>query len=294
MFKRKNKLTWVIILAASILAVTIAYLVHIMNSIIVFTYETRDEKEQIKSIILAASILASTLMYFIYIYSSLLEEKRLQESWIQEVRIKAEIETLENERKRIAGDLHDDIGPILSAIKLHVNHVDPKDEEEKKAIQKAGKLMDEVIQRFRDIAYDLLPNTLLRKGLIAAISEFIGKISEAHSLNIRFKHDDSIPLSPSGELDLYRIVQEIVHNTIKHAQANQLIITLRRQEEEIIFTAKDDGKGFDYNNLTVQRKGGLGIFNIQNRVTLLNGTLKVKSEHLKGTSYSIVVPLRSK
>jgi signal transduction histidine kinase len=240
-------------------------------------------------IILATVILAGILGYFLYV---IIRQKNRVQAW-QEARIKAEIETLENERKRIAGDLHDDIGPMLSAIKLYVNHVEPPNEEEKKIIGKASNLMDEVIQRFRDIAYDLLPNTLIRKGLITAIKEFVGKISEAHDLKIDFIHDNNIPLSSPDELNLYRIVQEIIHNTIKHSQASQLVLTLHKQDNQVVFTATDNGKGFDYDSYAVKQAGGIGLLNIQSRVTLLKGKLSVKSEKFRGTSYTILIPLVS-
>jgi signal transduction histidine kinase len=245
-------------------------------------------QKEIYSIVIAASIFLSVIIfYMIYTFG---KQHRKIAAW-QEARIKAEIDTLENERKRIAADLHDDIGPMLSSIKLHVNHIEPVNEEEKIIIEKSGKLMDDVINRFREIAYDLLPNTLIRKGLIRAIIEFIGKINEAYSLKINFTCDENIPLSASSELNLYRIVQEITHNAIKHAQATSLNINLQKQDNEIIFTAADNGKGFSYDEQTLKSAGGLGLLNIQNRVTLLNGKLTIKSANLKGTNYMIVIPL---
>lgn len=245
------------------------------------------QNQILKVIFGAVIVLGFILGYFIY---TLLKQQKKIAAW-QEARIKAEIETLENERKRIASDLHDDIGPMLSAIKLQVNHVEPAIEEEKKIIEKSGKLMDEVIGRFREIAYDLLPNTLIRKGLVTALSEFIGKMNEAHDLQIHFIHDDDIPLSPVSELNLYRIAQEIIHNAIKHAQASELIIQLNRINNELVFTAADNGKGFNYNGANALPTAGLGLLNIQNRVILLNAKLTIKSEQLTGTYYHVLIPL---
>src|SRR3954447_12842353 len=110
---------------------------------------SKEESEIYLIVFIAASILAGILGYFLY---AIIKQKNRVQSW-QEARIKAEIETLENERKRIAGDLHDDVGPILSAVKLYITHIEPSSDEERKIIEKSGNLISEVIQRFRDIAY---------------------------------------------------------------------------------------------------------------------------------------------
>jgi signal transduction histidine kinase len=243
---------------------------------------------EILSIVITASVLLGVIIfYMIYTFSA--QHKKITK-W-QEARIKAEIDTLESERRRIASDLHDDIGPMLSAIKLHVNHVEPASEAEKNVIEKSGKLIDEVITHFREIAYDLLPNTLIRKGLTTAITEFIIKMNEAHPLQINFKCDDNIQLNAESELNLYRIVQEIIHNTLKHAHASALTIQLNKKDGHLVFTASDNGKGFNYDSKNTIPSQGLGLMNIHNRVALLNGKLTVKSESFKGTTYFILIPL---
>ncbi|MEO8711360.1 MAG: sensor histidine kinase [Parafilimonas sp.] len=254
---------------------------HIMHS---------TQTEILSTIIIIASVFLGVIIFYM-IYTFRKQHRKIV-AW-QEARIKAEIDTLENERRRIAADLHDDIGPMLSAIKLHINHVEPVNEEEKIIIERSGKLMDEVIHRFRGIAYDLLPNTLIRKGLIKAIPEFISKINEAHNLKINFIHDEDIQLPAESELNLYRIVQEIIHNTIKHARATELTITLQKKEKQLVCTTADNGKGFYYDGINISDAAGLGLLNIQNRVTLLNGNLTIKSENLKGTNYFILIPLEN-
>jgi signal transduction histidine kinase len=94
-------------------------------------------------------------------------------------KIEAEILTLEKERQRVASDLHDDLGPVLSAIKFKINSVESKSEEDAELIRKASDYVDETIQRIRQIAFNLMPNTLTRKGLVAATEELIGKVSES-------------------------------------------------------------------------------------------------------------------
>ena len=206
----------------------------------------------------------------------------------QKLRIQAEIESIENERKRIAGDLHDELGPILSAVRLQINHLEPTDETEQAVLQKSTMQIDEVIKRFREISYDLLPNTLVRKGLIKAIEEFAYRMSETSKLRIDLTMD-TVKLEPLQEINFYRIIQEIIHNTIKHAQASLLCIEIRENNQLIYLSTKDDGVGFNYQEKSAA-SGGLGLLNLQSRVEVLNGQLTVSSSHGKGTIFNIEIP----
>ena len=136
----------------------------------------------ILKIVLFSSILIAIFVgYFIW---SFVKQQRRVLRW-QKARIKAEIEMLENERKRIATDLHDEIGPMLSAVKLQINHFEPIEESELAALEKSSTQIDHIIQRFRDISYNLLPNTLVRKGLVRASEEFVNKMQEVTPLKIK-------------------------------------------------------------------------------------------------------------
>lgn len=207
----------------------------------------------------------------------------------QKARIKAEIDTLENERKRIAGDLHDELGPILSAVKLQINHLEPEDETEKIVLEKSSSQIDEIIQRFREISYDLLPNTLVRKGLTKAVDEFIGKMSDANKIKFQFKYPGGLIVQKEKEINIYRIIQEIIHNTIKHARASSLVIELYQKNNLLILQTEDDGIGFNYKALQIE-SSGLGLLNIQSRVSVLNAQLTVNSEPGKGTSFQVIIP----
>lgn len=207
----------------------------------------------------------------------------------QQARIAAEIATLENERKRIAGDLHDELGPVLSAVRLQVNHLEPADETERIILQKSSSQIDEVIKRFREISYDLLPNTLVRKGLVKATEEFIGRMSEAYQLRIEFTSDE-IRLQPDREVNLYRILQEIIHNSVKHARATLLTIDMKVNGSQLHINTKDDGIGFNYEAMKTN-EGGLGMLNLQSRVEVLNGVLRIDTQPGKGTLFFIEIPI---
>lgn len=235
--------------------------------------------------IISAILLAIFILFIVY---SVIRQQRRITKW-QQARIAAEIQTLENERKRIAGDLHDELGPMLSAVKMQINHLEPADETETAVLEKSSTQIDGIIQRFREISYDLLPNTLVRKGFIKATHEFIGKIKPLHPLIIQFNTDD-FSLTPASEVNLYRIVQEIIQNTIKHAKATILKIDIHKKEKIILLQTKDDGVGFIYNEKSSGAKG-VGLLSLQSRAQLLGGQLIVHTQPGSGSIFEVEIPL---
>jgi signal transduction histidine kinase len=235
-----------------------------------------------------SALLGAIVIYFIW---SFVRQQRRVMKWQQE-RISAEIETLENERKRIAEDLHDELGPMLSAIKLQINHLEPTDEFDQTILDKSSGQIDFIIERFRDISYNLLPNTLVRKGLKYAIEEYIYKMQRASNLAITFSGVNTIPLPQESEINLYRIVQEIVHNAVKHSRASVLKISLQfNKKNELVLTTEDNGVGF-VNTKESEKNNGLGLLNLSSRVDVLNGTIECISTPGLGTKYFIKIPLQ--
>jgi two-component system, NarL family, sensor kinase len=237
-------------------------------------------------VVYISSIIVAIIIIF-FVYSIIVQQKKVV-AW-QQARIAAEINTLEAERKRIAGDLHDELGPMLSAIKLQINHLEPTDESETVVLEKSSKQIDTIIQRFREISYDLLPNTLVRKGFINATEEFVGKLKILHGLKIEFT-SDPFSLQPQQEINLYRIVQEIIQNTLKHSRATFLNITLTKKEKTILLQTKDDGIGFNYSEKSLEAKG-VGLLSLQSRAQILGGQLIVHTQPGSGTAFEIEIPL---
>jgi two-component system, NarL family, sensor kinase len=238
------------------------------------------------NVVYIASIIIALIIIF-FVVSIVLQQRKVS-TW-QQARIAAEINTLESERKRIAGDLHDELGPMLSAIKLQINHLEPSDESETAALEKSSEQIDMIMKRFREISYDLLPNTLVRKGFINATTEFVGKLESLHALKINFTSNE-FSLEPSKEVNLYRIIQEIIQNTIKHSRASFLNITIKKKEKSILLLTKDDGIGFNYNEKSLEAKG-IGLLSLQSRAQLLGGQLIVETQPGAGTSFQIDIPL---
>jgi signal transduction histidine kinase len=203
---------------------------------------------------------------------------------LQKDRVMNEIAVLENERKRMAYDLHDGLGPMLSSIKLNINSIETNTEEDQAIIDKASSHIDDTIKNMRVISYNLLPVTLERKGLFDALREFIDYSSAKSKLPIQLflKHPVKIP--KEKEIHVFRMLQEIVHNSIKHAKAKNLYIGFGYEEEKVVIFAKDDGIGFDYAKVK-ETSAGLGLKSIESRADLLNCLMLVESAPGKGTAW---------
>lgn len=233
--------------------------------------------------ITASFFLLSIVAYFIYTF---IKQHKKIIAW-QQARIKAEVEILETERKRIATDLHDEVGPLLSVVKVQMNQLSTSNDIEELILNKSNEQIDEVIQKFRTISYNLLPNTLVRKGVVYATQEFIDKV-DSTQLKINFS-SDAIQLNTDTSINIFRIIQEIVHNTIKHARATQLNISITNQNLCIEIKTEDDGIGFTYNEQSNLNKG-LGLLSLENRVEILKGKLVVDAHIGKGVRYYITIP----
>jgi two-component system, NarL family, sensor kinase len=244
------------------------------------------EKEFYDAILIVASLVGIILLYFIITAISY-HRKSIR---MHKDKIQAEIDTLENERRRIASDLHDELGPLLSAVKLQINNIETAGDEDQQLVLKSSQHIDSIIQKLREISNNLMPNTLLRKGLKNAIEELAETYKKASKLEIRFICEHEIRLDQNKEINLYRIVQEVLHNTIKHSGANLLLISLRKQENRILLATSDNGKGFDYFSQSKELKG-LGLRNLQSRTEVMGGELVCNSQPGKGVTYIFDIPV---
>ncbi len=244
------------------------------------------EEEFYNAILIVASLAGIILLYFIITAISY-HRKSIR---MHKNKIQAEIDTLENERRRIASDLHDELGPLLSAVKLQINNIETAGEEDQQLVTKSSQHIDSIIQKLREISNNLMPNTLLRKGLKNAIEELTETYKKASRLEIRFICEQDIRLDQNKEINLYRIVQEVLHNTIKHSEAGLLLISLRKQEGHILLATSDNGKGFDYFSKSKELKG-LGLRNLQSRTEVMGGELVCNSQPGKGVTYIFDIPV---
>lgn len=236
--------------------------------------------------ILVSIIIAVIIVYF---FVSIIRYHR-RYMRLQREKIFAEITIRENERKRIANDLHDSLGPLLSAVKLNISSVEVEHPGDQAVLDKTGGYLDEIIGSMRRISHDLLPSTLERKGLLEAIREFINQVNTKQSVNIQLYIVKEISIPREKEIHIFRMIQEIVHNTIKHSRARTLQIGFSEEGGHLLCLTKDDGRGFDKEK-ALAGSHGLGLRSLESRCEILNGILTLDSKPGEGTNYFIKIPV---
>jgi two-component system, NarL family, sensor kinase len=239
-----------------------------------------------------ATILISVLLgiIIVFFFTSIIRHQR-HNLRLYKAKVKAEISTLEKERKRIASDLHDELGPLLSAVKLQINSIESEDNNTNDhLIERSNRQIDDVIRKMKDISNNLLPNTLVRRGLEIAVNEFVEKMAEVHPLKISFKVEGKFTLNQDQEINIYRIIQEITHNTIKHSGGTLLIIKLKIIQNKLMLITSDNGTGFDIEN-EMNLNTGLGLLNLRSRAEVLGANLSYTSDKGTGTSYIFEVQM---
>jgi two-component system NarL family sensor kinase len=248
-----------------------------------------------KSILIAVVVIMIMLVVFLIIYSKMREKTALQKAknLQQTTQFKAVIEAQENERKRIAGELHDSVGPLLSLTQLYISDlsdsIDAKNEEDKVLLDKSQKILQEACDETRNISHNLMPGVLIRLGLVSAMRELINKVKGSNQFDISFESDKIESRFDEGiEITYYRVLQELLNNIIKHAGANNIKVSLHQQEDSLNLCVSDNGKGFNIQQL--EKVQGIGWKNIYSRVSLVGGKIKLNSG-IKGTNVEIVTPV---
>jgi signal transduction histidine kinase len=205
---------------------------------------------------------------------------------LRESQLQAVIASQEAERKRFAADLHDGLGQIISAVRLSLS----KDNPEKDTVTNALNLLNDMNVEIRNIAFNLMPRSLMDEGLESALQEFASRINRAGKLQVHVKsYHLSNDISLEQKVALYRVCQEWVNNVIKYADCTRISIQLVQHHEELVLTIEDDGKGFDVSLL--KQGQGNGWKNINSRIALLKGNLEIESQHdRQGTIVVINIP----
>lgn len=210
----------------------------------------------------------------------------------QELRsLDALLEGQENERQRIASDLHDRLGGLMATVKLHFNAMEPSIQVEQEAhFQQAGQLIDQTCSELRNISHDLAEGQVAAFGLLNSIRDLADSISGAGTLQVRVYDENLLGnLSLALERDLYKITQELLTNVIKHAHATAVTVQLIRHAEYLHLSVEDDGQGMEP---ATNDGAGLGLRSIQGRVKAHGGTLHVDSHPGAGTTILIDIPLK--
>jgi two-component system, NarL family, sensor kinase len=249
-------------------------------------------------------MLAVGIIVFVVLYQRRMlqhqEQLRQLQSVKQQQLLEATLHAQEEERRRVARDLHDEVGAMLALIRLNLHQmVSGAETRDEKLLQNAQHLkqqLDEVLSSVRRISHDLMPVVLEKMGLAQALDALRRVLATSGQIELAISYNDKTKrLKPQHELLLYRMVQELLNNTIKHAQATQVSIDLQFTRTGTRLLYKDNGVGFDMAAMQQEKalSGGLGIMSLQSRAALLNGSISFTSAPGGGTTATISIPTTS-
>ena len=213
----------------------------------------------------------------------------------QKLLLNASIRLQEEERQRIAADLHDDAGPLLATARLYLNEnlVNLDKTAQLQSIYNAKQIIDDTIQLIRNISHSLMPPTLKNFGLESAVNDLFQKISGSGSMNASSRfHDYRERLQAENELIIFRVIQELVNNILKHSNASFIHLTQNTSGDKFFIRLHHDGRGITQNDFNKLNKSnvGLGLKNIQSRLKVLHGKIFFEKD-MSQTYYKVTIEL---
>jgi two-component system NarL family sensor kinase len=213
----------------------------------------------------------------------------------QQILLNASIRWQEEERQRIAADLHDDAGPLLATARLYLNDnlVNQDIPTQLQSIYNAKQIIDDTIQLIRNISHSLMPPTLKNFGLESAVNDLFQKISGSGAINASCKfHDYRERMLPQKELLIFRVAQELVNNILKHSNASFIHLTQNISDGKFFLRLHHDGKGITQNDFEKMNKSsvGLGLKNIQSRMKVLDGNIFFERDSSQ-TFYKVTIEM---
>jgi two-component system, NarL family, sensor kinase len=213
----------------------------------------------------------------------------------QKLLLNASIRMQEEERQRIAADLHDDAGPLLATARLYLNEnlVNLDKASQLQSIFSAKQILDDTIQLIRNISHSLMPPTLKNFGLESAVNDLFQKISGSGSMNASSRfHDYRERLKPETELILFRVIQELVNNILKHSNSSFIHLTQNTSGNKFFIRMHHDGRGLTQTDFEKLNKSnvGLGLKNIQSRLKVLHGKIFFEKD-MSQTYYKVTIEI---
>lgn len=269
--------------------------------------ETRAQGHRLTAAALAVALCAVVLALFFIVRDYrhrmhtnqviIAQNEQLNAQKIRELQDKLELDTMhsmlsgqEGERQRIAQDLHDSVGGLLAAAKISVENLAAHNAALAKSpeIGKVRTLLNETASEIRSIARNMQPSALSEFGLVQALRDVVNRVRGEGMPNVVFEHfGDCSDLDHTTALNAYRIVQELLQNSLKHANASEILVQVTRTPGQLALLVEDDGQGFDPN--TVQH--GMGTGNVAHRIQFLKGEQNVQAAPGGGASILVTIPL---
>ena len=243
-----------------------------------------------------AGLLIATL-FFVYVFIK--NKRKTQVLQLQKMEAKLKQQTIqavmlaeEEERKRIAGDLHDSVAQKIVAAKMNLESLNHKlaaiKEPEQKIFKNIHSLLEESSLEVRNLSHSMMPGAFSRSGLTDAVKDFLDKIA-IPGLRIQFHASGEFEkISENRSLMIYRIIQECVQNALKHSKASQMDVSLIAENNELDITIEDNGVGFDREKISQNK---LGLKNIKSRIAYLNGTMDIHSKTGEGSLFAFFIPI---
>ena len=219
--------------------------------------------------------------------------ERIEENHRQKM-LEASVASQENVRRQIGGDLHDEIGTLLSATRMSLSQVTKHEDNPAKReilLNQTQELLNDTLNNVRRLSKELMPSTLDEFGLIVALKDFTEKMTEYTGVMVCFSHGElSEVFDKKVELALYRTAQELVNNALKHAKASVINIQLQVRGNDLVLQVSDNGIGFDLAEVNKPNRG-IGIKNIESRISVIKGKIKFDVEKGRGSSFEITIAL---
>ncbi|WP_186758162.1 sensor histidine kinase [Echinicola salinicaeni] len=249
------------------------------------------ENQAVTNYILLAVILVMVLTIIIIVSIEFMRKKVINEKMLNaELKLKHQTELLhtvirsqEEERRRVSDALHDDIGSKLTTLKLSLHQVLSSGDHGKLG-EDLLDLSEKVVDRTREISHAYSPLIVEKFGLEAGLEELVSDLIQDDSPSVNFQFDfDESRLDKETRLIIFRITQELLNNTLKHAAAHSIIISIETTDALLIFTFQDDGKGMNI----AANSSGIGILNIRNRVEMMGGEMNIESSI--GAGFKIII-----
>lgn len=266
-----------------------------INSLEILQKETEIRKQKtLLGALVILIVLVLALAFLLYNRMRLKQRARLNEESLkqQEIRLKTIVETQEKERKRIARDLHDGLGQQLAGLKINLSglskQTEPNSPARKKIFDSSVETVDEVCVELRNIAHQMMPRALSVAGLVPATEDLLHQLLGTAQLKYNFEAQEVDKLPESMEIGVFRVIQELISNILKHAEAKEVSVQLFKNKDHIVLIVEDDGIGIES---AKSDKKGIGLMNISARVQALNGSYSFDSGPKAGTVTNIRIPL---
>lgn len=245
-------------------------------------------------IYLISGITGITLLGSLFVYNrKKLRQQRLLNDEIRKqesLRLKAIINTQEEEQKRIAAELHDGLGSMLSAARINLASIETDSDNHHQKIKTTLETIDDSCRELRNISYNMMPALLVKSGLFPALNELTHRLERTSGIRFSLDHDPSIPeIKMEVTIHLYRIVQELINNIIKYAEATEVHISANIENRILTLMVEDNGKGFNTDEL--KNSKGNGWYNILSRLKLIHGAIEMDSKTKNGTVAAITLPV---